>query len=103
MIALTKLHTFRLVQYQKVIYLDADTLVLRPLSHLFELEAPFSAAPDAGWPDRFNSGVFVCTPDQRTFDGLIEMMSERGSWDGADQGLLNGESSIAGNINRSRN
>jgi glycogenin glucosyltransferase len=52
----TKLHTFRLTQFKKVIYLDADTLVIRPLSHLFDLAAPFAAAPDIGWPDCFNSG-----------------------------------------------
>jgi glycogenin len=52
----TKLHAFRLVQFKKIIYLDADTLAIQPLSHLFHLAAPFSAAPDIGWPDCFNSG-----------------------------------------------
>ena len=33
--------------------------------------------------------MFVCTPSAETFDGLIKMASERGSWDGGDQGLLN--------------
>lgn len=33
--------------------------------------------------------MFVCTPSAKTFDGLLEMASERGSWDGGDQGLLN--------------
>ncbi|KAI5480404.1 glycosyltransferase family 8 protein [Pseudohyphozyma bogoriensis] len=86
---LTKLHLFRLTQFKKAIFLDADTLVLRPLSHLFSLEAAFSAAPDSGWPDAFNSGFMVTTPSEETFDGLVEMMKERGSWDGGDQGLLN--------------
>ncbi|GAA6062218.1 hypothetical protein JCM10212_006453 [Sporobolomyces blumeae] len=87
--SLTKLHTFRLTQYDKVVFLDADTLVLRPLAHLFELAHPFSAAPDQGWPDAFNSGVFVCEPSQATFDGLIGEMKRKGTWDGGDQGLLN--------------
>ncbi|GAA5892860.1 uncharacterized protein JCM6883_007496 [Sporobolomyces salmoneus] len=87
--SLTKLHAFRLTQYEKVVFLDADTLVLRPLAHLFDLPHPFSAAPDQGWPDAFNSGVMVFEPKQETFDGLIETMKKKGSWDGGDQGLLN--------------
>lgn len=87
--AMTKLHLWRLVQFRKVIYLDADTLVLQPLSHLFSLEAPFAAAPDQGWPDCFNSGVMVATPAAETFDEILELNERGGSWDGADQGLLN--------------
>ncbi|GAA5880750.1 hypothetical protein JCM16303_004337 [Sporobolomyces ruberrimus] len=87
--SLTKLHAFRLSQYEKIIFLDADTLVLRPLAHLFNSPHPFSAAPDQGWPDAFNSGVMVLEPKQETFDGLIEMMNQKGTWDGGDQGLLN--------------
>lgn len=87
--SLTKLHAFRLSQYEKIVFLDADTLVLRPLAHLFELPHPFSAAPDQGWPDAFNSGVIVFKPSQETFDGLIETMKRKGTWDGGDQGLLN--------------
>jgi alpha-N-acetylglucosamine transferase len=87
--SLTKLHLFRLTQYDKIIFLDADTLVCRPLSPLFDLPHQFAAAPDSGWPDAFNSGVMLTTPSQKTFKDLIKMMDERGSWDGGDQGLLN--------------
>jgi len=86
---LTKLHLFRLTQFDKVIFLDADTLVVRPISHLFQLAEPFAAAPDQGWPDAFNSGVLVATPSLDTFDALMDMMRSRGTWDGGDQGLLN--------------
>lgn len=87
--SLTKLHLFRLTQYKKIIYLDADTLILRSISNLFNLSYSFSASPDSGWPDSFNSGVMVCTPNEKTFDELIELMKLKGSWDGGDQGLLN--------------
>ncbi|KZT52511.1 glycosyltransferase family 8 protein [Calocera cornea HHB12733] len=86
---LTKLHAFRLTQFQKIIFLDADTLPLQPLSHLFLLPDPLAAAPDAGWPDCFNSGVLVLDPSEKSFDELREMARTRGSWDGGDQGLLN--------------
>ncbi|KZP31116.1 glycosyltransferase family 8 protein [Athelia psychrophila] len=86
---LTKLHIFRLIQYQKIIFLDADVLPIRPLSHLFHIAHPFSAVPDVGWPDCFNSGVLVVTPGNDKFDEVRQVLSERGSWDGGDQGVLN--------------
>lgn len=87
--ALTKLHVFRLTQYSKVVFLDADVLPLRPLSHLFLLDHEFSAAPDVGWPDIFNSGVMVLSPGEDKFRELQELLNTKGTWDGADQGLLN--------------
>ncbi|TFY69977.1 hypothetical protein EVJ58_g100 [Rhodofomes roseus] len=86
---LTKLHVFRLTQYQKIIFLDADVLPIRPLSHLFNIPHDFAAVPDVGWPDIFNSGVLALTPGQDKFDELIQLLKTKGSWDGGDQGLLN--------------
>lgn len=48
-----------------------------------------SAAADVGWPDIFNSGVFVFTPSAETYGKLIKFADEVGSFDGGDQGLLN--------------
>ncbi|KAL1708306.1 glycosyltransferase family 8 protein [Schizophyllum commune] len=86
---LTKLHIFRLTQYEKIIFLDADVLPVRPLSHLFALPHEFSAVPDVGWPDIFNSGVLVFSPGEDKFNELRELLKSKGSWDGGDQGLLN--------------
>jgi glycogenin glucosyltransferase len=86
---LTKLHVFRLTQYTKILFLDADVLPLRPLSHLLALPHDFSAVPDVGWPDIFNSGVMALTPSDSSFEELRELLKTRGSWDGGDQGLLN--------------
>ena len=47
-------------------FLDADTLILQNSDELFERDE-FSASPDAGWPDCFNSGVFVFRPNLNTF------------------------------------
>lgn len=101
-LALTKLHLFRLGHvFSTLIYLDADVLPLRPLSHLFETTAPhvLSACSDTGWPDCFNSGVMVVRPRESDWDGMRQMLfdgeGEDGiydaskSFDGADQGLLN--------------
>lgn len=48
---------------------------------LFEREE-LSAAPDVGWPDCFNSGVFVFLPSKDTFKALIDCALGRGSFDG---------------------
>ncbi|OTF76748.1 glycogenin-1-like protein [Euroglyphus maynei] len=68
--------------------MDADTLVMKNIDELFEREE-LSAVPDIGWPDCFNSGLFVYRPSEQTFNGLIEMAARDGSFDGGDQGLLN--------------
>ncbi|KAJ8084394.1 glycogenin glucosyltransferase [Marasmius tenuissimus] len=86
---LTKLHVFRLTQYSKIIFLDADVLPIRPLSHLFVLPHEFSAVPDVGWPDIFNSGVMVLSPGEDKFQELQHLLRTKGSWDGGDQGVLN--------------
>ena len=47
---LTKLRILQLVQYDRVIYLDADTILLKSLDHLFELpDDCVIAAPRAYW------------------------------------------------------
>jgi len=87
-VTFTKIHCWTLIQYGKCVFLDADTLVLANSDELFEREE-FSASPDAGWPDCFNSGVFVFVPSLNTFEGLSKLASTTGSFDGGDQGLLN--------------
>ena len=77
------------MQFSKVVFLDADVLPLRSLSHLFQLPHEFSAAPDVGWPDIFNSGVLVLTPGEDKFNELNDLLKSKGTWDGGDQGLLN--------------
>ncbi|CAH2050084.1 unnamed protein product, partial [Iphiclides podalirius] len=87
-ITFTKIHCWNLTQYEKCVFLDADTLVVQNCDELFEREE-LSAAPDVGWPDCFNSGVFVYRPSAETFAALIQFAQQRGSFDGGDQGLLN--------------
>lgn len=55
--------------------------MLQNCDELFEREE-LSAAPDPGWPDCFNSGVFVYKPSQDTFGQLLEFARTRGSFDG---------------------
>ena len=64
--------------------MDADTLVVSNIDELFEREE-LSATSDIGWPDCFNSGVFVFKPSVETFQGLVKMAETEGSFDGGDQ------------------
>ncbi|XP_008981942.1 glycogenin-1 isoform X5 [Callithrix jacchus] len=83
-VTLTKLHCWSLTQYSKCVFMDADTLVLANIDDLFEREE-LSAAPDPGWPDCFNSGVFVYQPSVETYNQLLHLASEQGSFDGNKQ------------------
>ncbi|CAI5772204.1 glycogenin-2 isoform X1 [Podarcis lilfordi] len=87
-VTFTKLHCWTLTQYSKCVFMDADTLVLCNIDELFDREE-LSAAPDSGWPDCFNSGVFVFKPSLKTYNLLLQFANEHGSFDGGDQGLLN--------------
>lgn len=87
-VTLTKIHCWCLTQFSKCVFLDADTLVIQNCDELFDREE-LSAVADVGWPDCFNSGVFVFQPSKETYEGLLKHAKEQGSFDGGDQGLLN--------------
>ena len=87
-VTFTKLQCWTLTHYTKCVFMDADTLVVENIDDLFEREE-FSAAPDVGWPDMFNTGVFVYKPSMETYGKLLELAKSEGSFDGGDQGLLN--------------
>lgn len=87
--AFTKINLWKQTQFRKIVYIDADVVAYRAPDELFDLDHPFSAAPDIGWPDLFNTGVMALSPNLGDYYALVAM-AERGiSFDGADQGLLN--------------
>ncbi|KAI8825060.1 nucleotide-diphospho-sugar transferase [Fimicolochytrium jonesii] len=93
-VTFTKLHVFdpEVSGLDKVVFLDADVMVTRNLDRLFDYltaDVVFAAAPDIGWPDCFNSGVFAAVPRRDIFEGLVRTVAGSGSFDGGDQGLLN--------------
>ncbi|SDY61909.1 glycosyltransferase [Citreimonas salinaria] len=86
-----KLRLWRL-DYRRVVFLDADTLVLRPIDRLFDYPE-FSAAPNVyeGPADfhRLNSGVFTARPDEATFAAMLERLDRPGAfWRRTDQTFL---------------
>ncbi|GJN67261.1 glycogenin glucosyltransferase [Purpureocillium lilacinum] len=87
--AFTKINLWKQMQFSKIVYLDSDVVAYRAPDELFDLPHPFSAAPDIGWPDLFNTGVMVLTPNMGDLYAMMAMADRGISFDGADQGLLN--------------
>ncbi|HZY36653.1 MAG TPA: glycosyltransferase [Mucilaginibacter sp.] len=89
----TKLRIFELVEFDKVVYLDADMLICQNIDVLFNM--PHMSAVVAGglypgnesWKD-FNAGFLVVEPDKALFDTLCSSMNYLPSDDGGDQGFL---------------
>lgn len=89
------------LNFDKVLYLDADTVPVvdgsGSILDLLKVDFPsykIVAAPDSGFPDIFNSGVFALKPNKETYFQLRKLVDETASnpnlsFDGADQGLLN--------------
>ncbi|KAF1315602.1 Glucose n-acetyltransferase 1, partial [Globisporangium splendens] len=99
--SLTKLRIFQHIGYDRVVFLDADSLPIRNLDHLFDLPvyqdgevsgdedadvetkknrvAPLFYAPKAYWLPQpfFASTVMVLTPNNATFDNLLTFVNER--------------------------
>ncbi|SFE22865.1 glycosyltransferase [Roseivivax sediminis] len=79
-------------EYERVVFLDADTLVLRNIDRLFDYPE-FSAAPNVyeGLADfhRMNSGVFTARPSAATFEAMLARLDAPGAfWRRTDQTFL---------------
>ena len=85
----SKIALWKLEQFSRVVYIDADVVALRAPDELFDLQSRFAAVPDVGWPDIFNSGVMALTPNMQDYYTLHALARNSVSFDGADQGLLN--------------
>jgi glycogenin glucosyltransferase len=42
----TKINLWRQTQFRKIVYIDSDIVALRATDELFDIVAPFAAAPD---------------------------------------------------------
>lgn len=84
----TKLRAWEPSGFDRVVVLDADTIVMQNVDDLFE-RSKFAAGPDFFMPDHFNSGVMVLEPSTETFRRMIDAIGTMESYDGGDQGFLN--------------
>lgn len=87
----TKFRAWQINEYQRIIFMDSDTLVVGSIDNaLFGYSnASFLAAPESFPPDTFNSGFMVITPNDNDFQKIVKANEEIGSSEGGDQGILN--------------
>ncbi|KAL1540429.1 UDP-glucuronate:xylan alpha-glucuronosyltransferase 2-like isoform X1 [Salvia divinorum] len=75
-----------LTDYDKVIFIDADIILLRNIDVLFHFPQMSATGNDA---HIFNSGIMVIEPSNCTFRLLMRRRKEITSYNGGDQGFLN--------------
>ncbi len=87
-----KLRLWQMTDYKRIVFLDADTLVIRNVDRLFGYPE-FSGAPNlyASLADmhRLNSGVFVAQPSETTFTAMMSALDAPDAyWPRTDQTFL---------------
>nr|XP_043607711.1 putative UDP-glucuronate:xylan alpha-glucuronosyltransferase 3 [Erigeron canadensis] len=82
----SKFRLWQLTDYDKIIFIDADLLILRNIDFLFEMPEITAIGNNA---TLFNSGVMVVEPSNCTFKLLMDHINEIESYNGGDQGYLN--------------
>ncbi|KAL8552708.1 hypothetical protein ACS0TY_001408 [Phlomoides rotata] len=87
-LTLNKLYAWKLVEYERVVMLDADNLFLQNTDELFQC-GQFCAVFIN--PCIFHTGLFVLQPSLATFNDMMHQVEiERSNPDGADQGFIGG-------------
>lgn len=82
----TKLYIFQMTEYRKVVFLDADIMVIRNMDSLFSCPGFCASLRHS---ERFNSGVMSLEPSKETFEDMMKKIKEMPSYTGGDQGFLN--------------
>jgi lipopolysaccharide biosynthesis glycosyltransferase len=82
----SKFRLWQLTDYDKIIFIDADLLILRNIDVLFQMPEITAIGNNA---TLFNSGVMVIEPSNCTFNLLMDHINEIESYNGGDQGYLN--------------
>lgn len=82
----SKLRIWQLTEYDKVIFIDADLIVLQNMDAYFVYHQVSAVGNDK---ILFNSGVMLVEPSQCMFEGLMEKRYDIASYNGGNQGFLN--------------
>lgn len=87
-----KLRLWQLEEYDAVVFIDADAIVLQSCDRLFDYPE-FCAAPNVyeSLADfhRMNSGVFTARPSRATFDKMLDALDQPDQfWPRTDQSFL---------------
>jgi glycogenin glucosyltransferase len=90
----TKLRLWQMTQYERIMYLDADTILTGPVAETFATVTGFGAEKPLHH-SHFNAGVLLLTPSEKTFTELLALGEEEPKKifgnvvDCTEQGLLN--------------
>lgn len=82
----SKFRLWQLINYDKIVFIDADLIVLRNIDFLFTWPEITATGNDG---TLFNSGVMVIEPSIATFNLLMDHIHDIKSYNGGDQGYLN--------------
>jgi len=82
---LIKLHLWNQTAYERLIYMDADCIVLHNIQELFHCGHFCAAYMNV---IAFHTAVMVIKPDTVTYIDMVNKLSTLESYDGADQGFL---------------
>ncbi|KAJ4719485.1 Hexosyltransferase [Melia azedarach] len=82
----SKLRVWQLIEYDKIIFIDSDLLVLENIDKFFYYPELSAAANDKVL---FNSGVMVIEPSLCMFEHLMMKSFKVSSYNGGDQGFVN--------------
>nr|DAD41309.1 TPA_asm: hypothetical protein HUJ06_015633 [Nelumbo nucifera] len=82
----SKFRLWRLTDYDKIIFIDSDIVVLRNLDVLFHFPQMSATGNDESI---FNSGIMAIEPSSCTYRMLMDRRKEIVSYNGGDQGFLN--------------
>lgn len=93
----SKLNTWTLTQYDKVLFVDSDIIFHKEFSHVLGMpmkpgwiaavEIPISTM-NQSCLELFNSGVFLTCPSDKIFHDMMEKIHTIDSYDCGDQGFL---------------
>lgn len=91
----TKLNCFSFFDYNKIVFIDADVIVLKNLDFLFELNGRFASIKDEFLSqnnivkNKFYGGFFVFEPNYKIFENMMKKLGILDSFDKGDMGFLN--------------
>ena len=71
-----KLNVFSLTEYEKVVYLDSDMLILENIDHLFN-QPPITMTSNLPYAkESNNSCIMIIEPNKKDYEGLLNKMQE---------------------------
>ena len=71
-----KFNIFNLTEYEKIVYLDSDFIILKNLDHLFKIDK-FTMNSDLPYnSDHYNSSIIITKPNINDYNGLLSLLKE---------------------------